>query len=101
MAGATFNLSRRWGGIDRNDWTIEIDGKVVGSIAYQDSVDLPIEPGHHTLRIVGKGKRLSPVQAFDAGDGTVVRFWCRSALIWPIMVAALVKNDLWITLKRA
>jgi hypothetical protein len=40
------------------------------------------------------------MRSFDAADGELVRFSCRSALIWPIMVAALIKNDLWIGLTQ-
>lgn len=93
------NLERRWGGIDRGDWTIELDGNVVGSVAHQEAIELPIEPGHHTLRLAGAGRRISPVRSFEATDGEIVKFHCRSALIWPIMVAAMIKNDLWISLR--
>jgi hypothetical protein len=56
MAAATLRLSRRWGGTGNDrEWGMEIDGSVVGSIAYRQT--------------------------------------------WPVMVAALVKPDLWILLK--
>jgi hypothetical protein len=99
MAAATLRLSRRWGGTGNDrEWGMEIDGSVVGSIAYRQTVELPIEPGHHTLRLSGGG-HVSPLRSFDTADGDVVSFRCRSALVWPVMVAALVKPDLWISLK--
>jgi ribosomal protein S19 len=50
-----------------------------------------------TLRLTRKwGKR-----SFDAADEQLVRFWCRSQLIWPMHIASLIKPDLWISLRRA
>jgi hypothetical protein len=97
---ATLRLSRKWGGvIDHNrEYQIEIDGKVAGSIASQQTVELPVGPGHHTLRL-SAGRHVSPDRSFDAADGQVVSFWCRAQGLWPMYFAALVKPDLWITLK--
>jgi ABC-type transport system involved in multi-copper enzyme maturation permease subunit len=102
MAGtATLALSRRWGGlIDRNrEWQIEIDGDVVGSIASHKTVEFPVEPGRHTLHL-SSHRHFSPLRSFDAADGQVVNFWCRAARVWPMYLAALVKPDLWISLKQ-
>lgn len=98
---ATLKLSRRWGGlIDRNrEWQITIDGDVVGSIASRQTVELGVHPGHHTLRL-STHRHISPERSFEAADGQVVSFWSRAANLWPIWIAALVKPDLWITLKR-
>ena len=99
---ATLVLSRRWGGlIDRNrEWQVEIDGDVVGSIARQKSVEFPVDPGHHTLRL-SSHRHSSPQRSFEAAAGQVVRFRCRAATLWPRYVAALIKPDLWISLKQA
>jgi ABC-type transport system involved in multi-copper enzyme maturation permease subunit len=100
VATATLALSRRWGGLsDRNrEWQIELDGNVVGSIAAQKTVELSVEPGHHTLHL-RSGRHVSPQRAFDAADGQVVRFSCHAPKLWPIYLAALVKPDLWISLR--
>ena len=100
MTTASLQLQRRWGGpINRAPWDIELDGAVVGTIAVGDTVELPIEPGQHTLR-VQRGRRLSPLRSFDASDGDMVRFHCRGAMLWPQYIAALMKPDLWISLRR-
>jgi ABC-2 type transport system permease protein len=98
---ATLKLSRRWGGvIDRNrEWQILIDDNVVGSIASQKTVELPVEPGHHTVRL-SSHRHTSPKRTFEAGDGQVVSFWCRAAMMWPVYLAALIKPDLWISLRQ-
>ena len=44
-------------------------------------------------------RHVSPVRSFEAADGEVVGFWCRAQMLWPLEIAALIKNDLWITLK--
>ncbi len=99
MAATKLRLSRRWGGIlTKRDWEVQVDGKKVGSIAYRQSIELRIAPGHHTLR-VGSRRQVSPVRSFDVAKGEVVSFWCRSVLFWPVMLAAFVKKDLWINLK--
>ena len=98
---ATLKLSRRWGGvIDRNrEWQIVMDGNVEGSIASQNKVELPVEPGRHTLRL-SSDRHFSPERYFEVADGQVVSFWCRGAMVWPMYVAALIKPDLWISLRQ-
>lgn len=102
VATATLTLSRRWGGLlDRSpEWQVEVDGQVVGSIASQTTVDLAVEPGRHSLRLRSH-RHSSPERSFEAGDGEVVSFWCRAAMLWPVYVAALIKPDLWISLKQS
>ena len=97
---ATLTLTRKWGGItDRGKWQILLDGAAANSITRQETVELPIEPGHHTLRVKRSDRFLSPERSFDAADGQNVRFGCRSQLYWPMYVASLVKPDLWISLR--
>jgi hypothetical protein len=100
-AAATITLSRKWGGlIDRNrEWQIEIDGNAVGWIASQKTVEFSVEPGHHTLHL-SSHRHLSPQRSFDAADGEIVSFRCRAPMVWPMYVAALIKPDLWISLKQ-
>jgi hypothetical protein len=97
---ATLTLSRRWGSLmDRGKWQILLDGAVAGSIARQETVELPIGPGHHTLRVKRSDRFLSREQSFDAADEQVISFWCRSQLVWPMYVASLIKPELWISLR--
>jgi hypothetical protein len=82
------------------EWQVIVDGTVAGSITRQETVELPVEPGHHTLRLQKSRRFLSPERSFEAADGTDTRFRCRCAMLWPQFVAALVKPDLWISLKE-
>ncbi len=99
MATAKLRLTRRFGGVlTKHDWDVQIDGKVVGSIAYRRTVEFRVAPGHHTLRL-GSKRQVSPERSFDIAKGEVVSFWCRSVLFWPVMVAAFFKKELWINLR--
>ena len=99
---ATLQLTRKWGSVtDRNGkWQILIDGTAVGSIDPKQTVELPVEPGHHTLRVERSERFLSRERSFDVADEQAVSFWCRSQLLWPMYVASLIKPDLWISLRR-
>jgi hypothetical protein len=100
---ATVRLVRMWGGIgiggQSKQWDITIDGTVVGSIANKETVEVAVAPGHHTLRL-SSGRRRSAEGSFDIAQDEVVAFSCHGPRYWPLLLAALVKNDLWITLRR-
>jgi hypothetical protein len=98
---ATIQLTRTWAALtDRGKWQVLIDGTAAGSIDRRETVDLPVQPGHHTLRVKTPGRYGSAEHSFDADDGQEVRFSCHSARYWPLMLASLIKPDLWISLKR-
>jgi hypothetical protein len=106
MAEATLRLARSGSGIGaisqkerRHPWEITLNGAVVGHIAEGETVEVAVRPGRHRLRL-GEGRRLSPERSFDVAEDGVVSFRCHSPIFWPRMLAALVKPDLWITLKQ-
>jgi hypothetical protein len=100
---ATVRLVRTWSGIgigaQSEQWDIAIDGIVVGSIATKETVEVAVAPGHHTLRL-GSGRHRSAERSFDVAQNEVVSFSCYGPRFWPQLLAALVKPDLWITLRR-
>jgi ABC-2 type transport system ATP-binding protein len=110
-ATATLRLSRTGMVSSHSDrariWKVEIDGNAVGSISNERTVEIPVEPGSHALRVESTRYLLSPEVSFEAIAGQVVGFSChpRSGspiiftrwLIW--LLASLVKHDLWIGLK--
>ena len=99
---ATLQLTRTFGGITNSGkWQILIDGTAVGSIDRKQTVELPVEPGHHTLRVERSERFLSRERSFDGADEQVVSYSCHSQLLWPMYLAALIKPDLWIILKQA
>lgn len=98
---ATLRLTRAGAGIElrRGPFEIAVDGGSVGSIKRRETVETPLEPGHHTLRI-RSGRYSSQDRSFDVADGEVVNFRCHGAMVWPRYVASIVKPDLGISLKR-
>lgn len=84
----------------RGTFHVLLDGNDVGSIEWKQTVEVPLEPGHHTLQLKA-GRYTSPKHSFDTTDGEIVRFRCHGALLWPLYVASIVKPDLAIALKRA
>ena len=98
---ATLRLTREGVGIEliRGQFEIAVDGKSVGSVKYGETVETPIEPGRHALRLRG-GRCSSREYSFDAAEGGIVTFRCHGAMVWPRYVVSLVKPDLGISLKR-
>jgi hypothetical protein len=98
---ATVRLARGWSGIGtgaQKQWNIAIDSVVVGSIANKETVEVAVAPGHHTLRL-GSGRQRSAERSFDVAEDEVVGFRCHGPRVWPMLVAALVNPDLWISLR--
>ena len=98
---ATLRLTREGFGIElrRGTFDVMVDGQSVGSSKWHETVEVPVEPGQHTLRIRA-GRYSSPERSFDAADGEIINFRCHGAMIWPLYVASIVKPDLAISLKR-
>lgn len=98
---ATLNLTREGTGIElrRGRFAVCIDGRDVGSIDRHETVELPVEPGRHVLRL-RVGRYSSRDHDFDVADGEVVNVRCHGAMLWPRYVASLVKPDLAIAVRR-
>ena len=83
----------------RGRFEVAVDGQGVGSLDHHETVESPLEPGHHTLRI-RKGRYSSRDQSFDAADGEVVSFNCHGIRVWPMYVASIFVPNLAIALRR-
>src|SRR6266487_2409793 len=86
-------------GIMRGTFDVVVDGKSVGSIKWHEAIEVPIEPGRHALQ-VRKGRYSSRVKTFDATEDEFVAFQCNRRRFPPVLVAALVKPDLAVSLIR-
>ena len=84
----------------RSVFDISVDGKTVGSIKIHDTVEVPLEPGQHTLQLRA-GRYSSRLQTFDVASGSAVNFRCHGAAIWPTYVASFLVPNLAIRLKPA
>lgn len=89
---ATLKLTRHIGGVAyaTSKWPVTIDGNVVDSIDRSQTLELPVGPGHHALRL-GSKRHPSPKQSFLASDGEVVSFRCRRLYTLGAWVVALFK----------
>jgi len=101
LSTATLKLTREGAGIElrRGTFTVHLDGAPAGSVERHQTVELPLEPGRHTLQI-GAGRYSSRNEPFDATDDGVVSFRCHGAMVWPRYLASILKPNLAISLKR-
>jgi hypothetical protein len=95
-------MTREGFGIElrRGSFDITVDGKRVGSLEYGQTVDTPLEPGHHMLRVLAR-RYSSRDYSFDAADGQVVSLRCHGAMVWPRWVASFILPNLAISVRRA
>lgn len=83
----------------RGPFHVLLDGSDIGSIDRHGTIEVPIEPGHHTLQVKA-GRYTSRQRSFDAADGAIVSFRCNSSTIWPVYLASFIKPDLALKLKH-
>ena len=105
MGQATIRLSRA-GSLSpllgMETWNISIDGRVVGAIVAGETVEVSVTPGRHSLLLRGRGRNRSPLRAFEVAEDEVVSYRCHGPRYGPPhIVAALIKPDLWISLRRS
>jgi hypothetical protein len=97
---ATLQLVREGVGMElrRGTFHVVLDHNEVASIEGKQTIEVPLEPGHHTLQ-VKVGRYTSRRLTFDADEGEVVNFRCWGGRVWPLYVASIIKPDLALTLK--
>jgi hypothetical protein len=97
---AILRLRREGVGIElrRGRFGIYVDGANVATIDNHQTVELPVDPGQHTLRI-GVGRYSSQTSSFTIADGDTIDFRCHGAMVWPRYVASLAIPGLAISLR--
>ncbi len=97
----TLKLTHKAIGVEvrRGTYDVVVDGKRVGSLELNDTLETPVEPGRHTLQ-VRNGRNSSRTKTFDAADGETVAFRCSGKSILPIFLASFVVPSLALSLKR-
>jgi hypothetical protein len=98
---ATLRLNRSTFGweLRRGTFDIVVDGDKIGALESNETVELPVGSGRHTL-CIRKGRYSSREQSFEASDGEIVNFRLHGVTIWPLYLASAVKRDLAIRLRR-
>jgi hypothetical protein len=56
-------------------YDIMVDGQRAGSVERNDTIELPVDPGRHTVQ-VRNGWDVSGTVTFDAAEGETVAFRC-------------------------
>jgi hypothetical protein len=97
---ATLKLTHKAIGAEvrRGAYDVVVDGEHVGAVGMNDTIELPIEPGHHTLQ-VREGRKLSRTVTFAAAEGQVSAFRCTGKRFLPIFLASFVVPRLALSLR--
>jgi hypothetical protein len=100
MSG-TLRLTHKTIGVEvrRGTYDVVVDGKRVGSLELNQTVDIPVEPGHHTVQ-VRSGRNSSQTKAFDVAQGEIASFRCSGKSILPIFLLSFVVPSLALSLNR-
>jgi len=98
---ATLKLAHKAIGVEvrRGTYEVEVDGKRVGSLELNDTIETPVEPGRHTLQ-VRSGRNSSRAMTFDATDGEIVAFRCTGKRFLPLFLASFAVPSLALKLTR-
>jgi hypothetical protein len=98
---ATLKLTHKAIGAEvrRGTYDALVDGKPVGSVEMNDTIEIPVEPGPHTLQL-RSGRDSSRIQTFDAAEGEVVAFRCTGKRFLPMFLASFVVPSLRLVLHR-
>ena len=98
---ATLKLTHRAIGAEvrRGTYNAIVDGKRVGSGEMNDTIEIPVEPGRHTLQ-VRNCRKSSSTESFDAAEGEIVAFRCTGKRFLPIFLASFIDPRLALKLVR-
>jgi hypothetical protein len=98
---ATLKLTHKAIGAEvrRGTYDIVVDGEAAGSLEMNDTIEIPLEPGRHTLQL-RNGRNSSHPETFDAPEGETVAFRCTGKRFLPIFLASFVVPSLALKLKR-
>ena len=85
--------------VRRGTYDVVVDGKTVGSVEMNDTIEIPVEPGRHTLQ-VRNGRNSSSTQTFGAAESEIAAFRCTGKRFLPIFLASFVMPRLALKLVR-
>ena len=98
---ATLKLTHKAIGAEvrRGTYDVVVDGQRAGSVEMNNTIEIPVEPGRHTLQ-VRDGRKLSNTESFDAAEDEIVAFRCTGKRFLPIFLASFVVPRLALKLVR-
>ncbi len=98
---ATLKLTHKAIGAEvrRGTYDVVVDGQRVGSVEMNDTIEIPVDPGSHTLQ-VRDGRKSSRTETFDAAEDEIVAFRCTGKRFLPIFLASFIVPRLALKLVR-
>ena len=98
---ATLKLTHGTIGVEirRGTYDVVVDGKPAGSVELNETIDIPLEPGRHTLH-VRNGRNSSRTKTFEVAEGEIASFRCSGKSILPIFLLSFVVPSLALSLRR-
>lgn len=98
---ATLKLTHKSIGAEvrRGSYDVVVDGQRVGSLEMNGTIEIPVEPGRHTLQ-VRNGRKSSSTETFHAAESEIVAFRCTGKRFLPIFLASFIIPRLALKLVR-
>jgi hypothetical protein len=98
---ATLKITHKAIGVEvrRGTYDIVLDGQPAGSLEMNNTIEIPVEPGRHTLQILS-GRNSSRTQTFEATESQTIAFRCTGKSFLPIFLASFVFPSLALRLRR-
>jgi hypothetical protein len=98
---ATLKLTHRTIGVEirRGPYAVVLDGKPAGPLELNETIEIPVGTGHHTLQL-RNGRNSSRTKNFDAAEGETVAFRCSGKSVLPIFLLSFVVPSLALSLHR-
>jgi hypothetical protein len=98
---ATLKLTHKAIGAEvrRASYDVVLDDEQVGSVEMNHTVEVPVEPGSHTLQ-VRDGRKSSGIEVFEAGENAIIAFRCTGKRFLPIFLASFLVPRLALKLVR-
>jgi hypothetical protein len=101
MMTATLKMTHKTIGVEvrRGAYDVVVDGEHAGSVTMNATIEIPVEPGRHSVQI-RSGRNSSRTQTFEAAEGQTVAFRCTGKSFLPIFLASFIVPSLALQLRR-
>ena len=98
---ATLKLTHKAIGAEvrRDAYDVVVDAERVGSVEMNATIEIPVEPGRHSLQF-RDGRKSSSTEAFDAAEGDIIAFRGTGKRFLPLFLASLIVPSLALKLVR-
>jgi len=98
---ATLKMTHKAIGVEvrRGTYDVVVDGHLAGSLEMNDTIEIPVEPGRHTLHL-RLAENSSRTQTFEAAESQTTAFRCTGKGFLPIFLASFVVPSLALQIRR-